>query len=110
MRNAGYSNIAQIFKEEERRLPEEDSMTVVRGFLGAYPNYFFQVSEKELRSFAERITALDSEAAFAALRERYGVPRNAPWFWRLSDKLHRMYREQKPIEAGLFDYNRYRGD
>ena len=110
VRNAGYSNIAQIFKEEERRLPEEDSMTVVRGFLGAYPNYFFQVSEKELRSFAERITALDSEAAFAALRERYGVPRNAPWFWRLSDKLHRMYREQKPIEAGLFDYNRYRGD
>ena len=85
-------------------------MTVVRGFLGAYPTYFFQVNEKEVRSFAERITALDSEAAFSALRDQYGVPRNAQWFWRLSDKFHRMYREQAPIEAGLFDYNRYLGE
>lgn len=110
VRNSGYSNIAQLFREEERRLPEEDSLTVVRGFLGAYPNYFFQVNEKEVPRFAAQIAALDSPGAFAELRERYGVRRNAPWFWRLSDKFHRMHHAQDPVTAGLFDYNRYSGD
>ncbi|MEJ2532579.1 MAG: fatty acid cis/trans isomerase [Halioglobus sp.] len=110
VRNSGFSNIAELFREEERRLPEEDSLTIVHGFLGAYPNYFFQVNEKEVPRFAAQIAALDSPEAFGGLRERYGVRRNAPWFWRLSDKFHRMYQAQDPVTAGVFDYNRYRGD
>ena len=31
----------------------------------------------------------------------------APWFWRVADKFHGLYREQLPLEAGLFDFNRY---
>ena len=85
-------------------------MTVVHGFLGAYPNYFFQVNVQELDAFAEAIGAMQSEKDFAALRERYGVRRNVSWFWRLSDKMHQRYEEQNPITYGLFDYNRYRGD
>ena len=110
VRNSGFTNIAELFREEERRLPAEDSLTVVQGFLGAYPNYFFQVHEKELPQFSRKIGALDSPEAFDAVRERYGVRRNAPWFWRISDKFQRMYQEQDPVTAGLFDYNRYHGD
>jgi Fatty acid cis/trans isomerase (CTI) len=108
--SAGHSNISQMFKEDERRLPEEDKLTVVRGFLGAYPNYFFQVNEKEVGQFADDVGKLASPKDFAALREKYGVRRNVPWFWRLSDKIHARYLQQDPIEYGLFDYNRYRGD
>ena len=108
--SAGHSNFYQIFKEDERRLPEEDTLTVVRGFLGAYPNYFFQVNEKEVGQFADDVGKLASPKDFAALREKYGVRRNVPWFWRLSDKIHARYLQQDPIEYGLFDYNRYRGD
>ena len=108
--SAGHSNIAQLFKEEQRRLPEEDKLTVVRGFLGAYPNYFFQVNEKEVSQFADDVGRLSSHADFAALQEKYGVRRNVPWFWRLSDKIHARYLQQDSIEYGLFDYNRYRGD
>lgn len=108
--NAAHSNIAQLFKEEERRLPQEDSVTVARGFIGAYPNYFFQVNESELDQFVADIAQLKSELDVAVLKERYGVRRNVPWFWRLSDKLHARYREQDPIEYGLFDYNRYSGN
>ncbi len=109
LRNSGYSNIAQIFKEEDRRRPAEDSLTVVRGFIGAYPNYFFQVNESQLAEFVDAISKLDSEQEYDALRRRFGVARNASWFWRISDKLHRMYHSQQPIEAGIFDYNRYSG-
>jgi Fatty acid cis/trans isomerase (CTI) len=109
LRNASHSNIAQMFKEEKHRLPEEDTLTIVRGFIGAYPNYFFQLNEQELASFAQDLQALKSEGDYLRLLERYGVRRNASWFWRLSDKLHGMYRQQDSIEYGVLDYNRYLG-
>ncbi|MEP1594591.1 MAG: fatty acid cis/trans isomerase, partial [Halieaceae bacterium] len=109
LRNSGYSNIAQLFKEEDRRLPDEDSVTVVKGFLGAYPNYFFQVNSSEVGAFVKQVGTLGSDSDYVALTKRYGVPRNAAWFWRISDKFHQRYKEQQPIESGLFDYNRYSG-
>ncbi|QFU76858.1 peptidylprolyl isomerase [Halioglobus maricola] len=105
--NSGYSNIAQLFKEQKRRIPAEDSLTVVSGFIGAYPNYFFQVNEKQIPLFAAEVQAMESLGDLAELKARYGVRRDVPWFWHLSDKLHRISREQDGIEFGLFDYNRY---
>ena len=110
LKNVGHSNIAQPFNESARELPEEDYLTVVPGFVGAYPNYFFQVTEDEMASFAEAVTGLASRKDFAALRARFGVARNVPWFWRYSDKLHARARSQDPVNFGLFDYNRYSGD
>ncbi len=107
IRNTGYSNIAQLFRESERIIPSESSLTVVRGFIGAYPNYFFQVAESQITLFADDIAAIKSKADYEALVEHYGVHRNAPWFWRVSDKFHKMQREQDPMNAGLMDYNRY---
>ena len=109
LRNSGYSNIAQLFKEEDRRLPAEDSVSVTSGFIGAYPNYFFQVNEAEIGNFVTEIGKLDSAASYAELTKRFGVARNAPWFWRVSDKFQNRYKNQKPVSSGLFDYNRYSG-
>jgi len=80
---------------------------VVKGFIGSYPNVFFQLPEKELGNFVKAIEALRSEQDYQKLVSRYGVRRNASWFWRLSDKFHDHYRKHYPIEAGLFDLNRY---
>jgi hypothetical protein len=107
LRNSGYSNIAQLFFEAERRLPAEDSVTVARGFLGAYPNYFFMVNESELDAFGDHIADLKSDKDYDALLERLGVHRTDPTFWRISDKFHRMIAADDPIEGGLLDYNRY---
>jgi hypothetical protein len=109
LRNTGYSNIAQLFQESERRLPEEDGLTLVHGFIGAYPNYFFQVNEEKVEAFVTDIAALRKAEDYDQLQIEYGVPRNASGFWPLSDKFHRMYHQQKPLSAGFFDYNRYSG-
>lgn len=107
IRNTGYSNIAQLFHEQERRLPGEDNLTIVKGFIGAYPNYFFQVSQSQIELFANDIKNMKSKDDYNALVKHYGVHRNAPWFWRVSDKFHQMKKDLDPIDAGLFDYNRY---
>lgn len=107
LRDSGYANIALLFLEDARRLEEEDRLTVVRGFIGEHPNLFFQVHEKQVPLFAADIAALDSAADWQQLLERYGVARNAPWFWDLSDKFHRQHLAADPLYHGLFDYNRY---
>ncbi len=108
VRDSGYSNIAQLFEETERRLPGEDALTVVPGFLGAYPNYFLVLNEKEMPLFARSVAGLESAEDYAALVKRWGVQRSDPWFWRISDKFHDMLLAEQPLEGGLLDYNRYR--
>ncbi|MFU8764898.1 MAG: fatty acid cis/trans isomerase [Haliea sp.] len=109
LHDAGYSNIAQLFREDERRLPAEDAVTVVAGIIGSHPNQFFQIHEKQVPLFVEDILSLRTEDDMALLRYRYGVRRNSPWFWTVSDRFHRLQREQDPLAAGVFDYNRYQG-
>lgn len=108
IRDSGYTNIAQLFKESKRRLPAEDALTIVPGFLGAYPNYFLVVNEKEMPHFAEAVANLESGADYEHLITRWGVQRTDPWFWQVSDKFHDMIATEKPLEGGLLDFNRYR--
>lgn len=106
IRNAGFSNIASLFDLESRRLPDEDSLTVLPGFLGAYPNAFYRVPREELAGFVQAVGALASEPDYRRLVAQYGVPRSHPDFWRQSDRFHAAYRRLAPIDWGLFDYNR----
>jgi hypothetical protein len=107
IRNSGHTNIAYLFGEDKRRLPGEDYLTVARGFIGGYPKQFFQVHERGLAYFTASVAALATEQDYRRLMDRYGVRRNTPWFWQVSDKLQALQRELTPIEAGLLDYNRY---
>jgi len=104
--NNGLSNVSHLFFDDKRRLPEEDSLTVVRGFLGAYPNAFYHVAEAEMEDFVSTIERLRSEEDYQALLSRFGIRRSDPDFWKHSDAIQAAYQNASPIEAGLFDYNR----
>ncbi len=105
--NNGYSNNAQLFGEDARRIEEEDYLTVAKGFIGAYPNVFFQLPESDIDGFVKAIAALGNSDDYTRLVTRYGVRRTAPWIWRLSDDMSAHYQDTFPREAGLFDLNRY---
>lgn len=107
LHNRAFSNNTQLFFEEDRRLPDEDTLTVTRGFVGAYPNMFFQVPEANLSAFTDAILAMQSDDDYTRLVERFGVRRTATWFWKFSDDLNAAYQSAYPVEAGLFDLNRY---
>jgi len=105
--NRGRSNVAELFDEPERRLPDEDSLLVANGFIPAYPNAFFQVDAAQLAAFVDAVGRLSSESDYAALATTYGIRRTDPRFWAHSDALHATWRRAAPREAGLFDYNRF---
>jgi hypothetical protein len=107
LRNSAHSNISELFDEEERRVPDEDTLTLVPGFLGAYPNAFYRVEAEDLPQFIKQAGELKSEADYAALASQFAIRRTDGRFWSHSDALHAAYRKGWPVEAALFDYNRF---
>ena len=107
LRNSAHSNISQMLNEDKRRLPDEDTLTLVPGFLGAYPNAFYRVESSRLPWLVKMVGNLQSEADYAAICSRFAIRRTDNRFWPHSDGLIEDYRKTYPIEAGLFDYNRF---
>jgi hypothetical protein len=105
--NIAHTNVAELFDEENRLLPDEDDLLVVNGFVGAYPNAFFMVGAAELPQFVDAVSGLGSEADTAQLLTRFGIRRTDARFWARSDALHLAYRRSMPKEAGVFDLSRF---
>jgi hypothetical protein len=109
LRDSAHTNVAHLFQEDARRVPDEDELSVVPGFLGAYPNALFEVRREDFAAFVDAIASLDGAPAYAALRERFGVQRSSDHFWTYSDQIHSDHRARDGLTAGLFDYNRLDG-
>jgi hypothetical protein len=106
IKNLSHSNVSSIFNEQSRLIPEEQTLSVVAGVIGSYPNTFFDVNEQQLSAFVDAVQELNSDAAYAQLLSEYGVRRTDPQFWDYSDWLTATYYDIAPLEAGLLDYNR----
>jgi hypothetical protein len=86
----------------------KDNMDILPGFVGSYPNYFFKIHEKDLPEFLELLS--DKEKMGEAEIERfvgYGINRADPQFWQEYDWFQQRFFQEQPVEAGLFDLNRY---
>jgi hypothetical protein len=105
--NIGHANVSSLLFESRELLHDEDTLTLVPGVLGAYPNMFFDVEAARAPEFVAAIAKLASAEDYTRLVDAFGVRRNAPNFWAYSDAVHEQVRVQSPIEAGVLDYNRY---
>ena len=106
LRNTAHANVAHLAREKSELLPDENTLTVVPGFIGAYPNAIYRSSVAELPALRAALAGLASEADYRKLADRFAVRRTNPQFWAASDALHDAYVTWAPLEAGLFDYNR----
>ena len=75
VRNNSHLNLASMFKENKARVPEEDTVSVVPGFIGTYPNAFLVVNEEDLGIFADEFASMRTEADYSLLLDTYGVRR-----------------------------------
>lgn len=104
--DTAYSNISSMFEEEERRLPNEDKLTVAAGFISAYPNVILKVTEDDIPSLVNEIESITNEHDYQILLDHYGVRRSDPSFWEISDSILKKYRTKEPLNSGILDYNR----
>ena len=107
LRNTAHASVSNLLGERRELRPDEDTLTVVPGVLGSYPNAFYRVRAAELPAMAAAIRQLRSQADYAVFAKRWAVRRNSPDFWAFSDALLDRYRKDQSIEAGVLDYNRF---
>ena len=106
IRNNAHLNITSMFGEKKFRAPQEDTLSVVPGFLGTYPNVFLTAKESDLGRFVSLISTMRNEEDYSNFLDNYGVRRTSPEFWQQSDAFHAAYQQDAPVEFGLFDYSR----
>ncbi len=87
------------------RRPELDSMSVVRGHIGAFPELFLRVPAAEMASVV--LAARASKEQRVELRRKFEVKRNTPDFWRFLEAEHARQLVENPFDAGILDTRRY---
>ncbi len=107
IRNQKLLNVSFIFGENLRREPEKDTLTVVPGFLGSYPNMFFGVPQQQLSAFIEQLKHSQNDPDSDLFYSLYGIRRTNPEIWRYYDFFNQKYHDLQPGNSGLFDMNRY---
>jgi len=105
--NVAHTNVADMFREDKRLIPADDTLTVVRGHFGLYPNFFFEIDAAQADAFASELSAVASDAAFEQFVVRHGVRRTDPRFWATSDWLRADALRANATEAGIYDLDRY---
>jgi hypothetical protein len=102
-----YSNISKMVSLGSRRRPENDRITIVPGFVGSYPNFFFSVDKSRLGEFEKSIRTARTEADREALYSRFGIRRTNPEIWQHADWFNEQHKKYRGLQAGLLDLSRY---
>jgi hypothetical protein len=105
--NRAHTNVAAMFGEDKRLIPEQDTLTIAHGYLGSYPNFLFEADAAEIDAFVRALTSVENAANFEEFVNRWGIRRTSPRFWSSVDWIHRDAKRRNPTEAGLFDFGRY---
>jgi hypothetical protein len=105
LRDTGHASVSHLVEGKELR-PGENTLTVVPGVVGSYPNAFYRARVAELPALAQAVRGLRSERDYAAFARRWAVRRNNPAFWAFSDQLQARYARDQGLEAGVLDYSR----
>ena len=105
--NRWHDNVAFLIKEDARLDPSKDSADFIRGLIGSYPNYFFDLQEKDLPDFIDLLAHFDKSQRDLERLSRYGVNRSDDRLWETYDWFQQRLNADEPVSGGLFDLNRY---
>jgi len=105
--NRWHDNVNAMFGERYRLDPSKDSVDFIEGSLGSYPNMFFVIKERELPDFFNLLESFDGSEKDIAHLLHYAVTRDDPNFWKHFDWFQNEFYNLEPLEAGLYDLNRY---
>jgi hypothetical protein len=93
-----------------------DTLAVLKGLAGAYPNFFFDLEVEEVEAFVAACENIQNEDDYKSMVERFGVRRTNPRFWKVADWFQEQHtKEQRAlakslnqsVESGILDLSRY---
>ncbi len=107
-RHKAHLNVAFMVLEDKFLVPAEDTLGIVRGTVGSYPNLFLVVPPGGLEAFTAKLAAVrPDDDSWADFLRAYGVRRDSKDFWAQADWFNAQATRESPIEGGLLDLSRY---
>jgi hypothetical protein len=107
VRNRWHKNVAFLVGESRRYEPKKDTLTITRGPIGSYPNFIFNVPQDEIETFVTECLKVRKQKDFDRIVEAFGIRRTHPEFWDNFHFFTDYMKQHDPIEAGVYDANRY---
>lgn len=107
LRNRAHSNVAFMLGESLRYEPDKDTVTVFPGIIGSYPNFIFDVPASQVEHFVSLLGRAEEDEDFERIVTSWGVRRTHPQFWAVLHDFTAWQREHQPLQAGVFDVNRF---
>ena len=105
--NRWHDNVTYLFGEKGTLDSSKDRIDVLKGFIGSYPNYFFDVTVAQMPDFLDLLENMQDTPEDIARLKQYGVNRSREDFWPHYDWLQQRFLQDQPVRAGIFDLNRY---
>jgi len=104
-----YENKSFIRKVNKKDMTG-DTLTVLKGLAGSYPNFFFDVKSEDVEAFVIACENIRNGDDYERLVAKYGIRRTDKRFWTVSDWFQNLHARAQPVESGLLDLSRYRGN
>ena len=105
--NRWHDNVNSLFGEESRLNSSKDSIDIIQGSVGSYPNLFAVVHHKDLPDFFDLVANFDGSEHYHKKIKKYFINRADPKFWKTFDWFQSHFEHADPLGAGLYDLNRY---
>jgi hypothetical protein len=109
VRHKAHYNVALMLVEENRLVPDEDTMTIQYGVMGSFPNFFIHVKEEDIDAFVTATLKIKDNKGpeFVAWLKKYGISRNRSDFWLYFDSNQKWFDEEMDNRGGILDLSKY---
>jgi hypothetical protein len=105
--NRWHNNVTFLLGEKDNLDASKDSADFIHGLIGSYPNYFVDVREEDLPDLLDLLAHFNMSPSDYERLAKYGVNRAEDRLWDTYDWFQKRFYEDEPVNAGLFDLNRY---
>ncbi len=105
--NRWHDNVAFMFDETSRLDPSRDDADFIFDFIGSYPNILVDMKLEEAPAFFDMLQNYADTPEYRRRFFHFGISREDPRFWEAYDWFQKRFEAMHPVEAGLFDLNRY---
>ena len=105
--NRWHDNVTYLFGENKELNSAMDGADFLLGFVGSYPNNFFDVHENDIHDFLELLSNFHETEEDMTRFKKYIVNRADDDFWDHYDWFQKRFKDEQPLNSGLFDLNRY---
>ena len=87
--------------------PEKDTIDFLPYSVGSYPNMFAVVDEDDLPDLFDLLNNFDGSEVYKDKLAKYFIGRDDKEFWTHFDWFQNHFNKFDPLNAGLYDLNRY---